>query len=145
MDAQRAGDTAFRVRLRVDGNTGCSSSRSVRVDEIEAQVDFSYDDVSTSIGEVPVDAPDGATLAPQNFWGAVQSQGAPSIQGDAFATYYDTRTASENAEYDADAYYQYGVEFSEGTSGGEIWLFDRLRRHRQGNRRELEHRRLVRL
>ena len=26
------------------------------------------------------------TLAPQNFWGAMQSQGAPNIQGDAFMT-----------------------------------------------------------
>ena len=95
-----------------------------RVGEIEARVDYSYTSTSSGIGEQPVVAPDGTTLAPQNFWGAMQSQGAPSIQGDAFATYYDTRTSRANSDYDPDAYYQYAVEFPSGASGGEIWLFD---------------------
>ena len=40
-------------------------------------------------------------LAPQNFWGAMQSQGAPNIQGDAYMTKYDTRTSTTNTQFDA--------------------------------------------
>ena len=63
-------------------------------------------------------------LVPQGFWGALQSQGAPNIQGDAYMTYWDTRTSVVNDEFGPDAFYQYGIEFPAGSSGGEVWLFD---------------------
>ena len=68
--------------------------------------------------------PFGGTLRRQNFWGSMQSQGAPNIQGDAFMTYYNTRTSATNAAYDPNAYYQYGVEIPTGASNGRVWVFD---------------------
>ena len=69
-------------------------------------------------------SPQGDVLVPQGFWGALQSQGAPNIQGDAYMTYYDTRTSPTNADYQPSNYYQYAVEFPAGSSAGEVWLFD---------------------
>jgi len=76
------------------------------------------------VEEVPVRDPSGSVLAPHGFWGALQSQGAPNIQGDAYMTYYDTRTSRSNDDYTPDGYYQYEVEFPAGATGGEVWLFD---------------------
>jgi Flp pilus assembly protein TadG len=120
-------DGPFQVRLTWhDGTATCGSSRGVRIDQLDVRVYYSYDQTSTStsIEEVDVIDPDGNTLAPQNFWGAMQSQGAPNVQGDAYMTYYDDRTAWANADYDPDRYYHYGVEFPAGSSNGEVWLFD---------------------
>ena len=39
-------------------------------------------------------------------------------------TYYDTRTNSQNDDYNPDGYYQYGIEFPDGSNSGEVWLFD---------------------
>ncbi len=118
-------DSNFRVRLTWnDGTPGCAGSQSVRVGEIEVQTDFSGTTTMTSVQEVPVIDPDGNTLAPHGFWGALQSQGAPNIQGDAYMTYYDTRTSRTNDDYTPSGYYQYGIEFPAASSGGEVWLFD---------------------
>jgi hypothetical protein len=70
-------------------------------------------------------------LAPQNFWAAVNSQGAPNIQGDAYLTRYETRISAYNVDDDTDPdgryapteFYNYGVEIPAGASG-EVWLFD---------------------
>ncbi len=71
---------------------------------------------------VNVFAPDGALLAPQRFWGAMQSQGAPSVQGDAYMTGYATRKSPVNARYDPQKYYNYGVDIHgpAGRSGSSI-------------------------
>ena len=106
-----------------DGNPGCSSSRSVRVGEMEVLVDYTYTSVTTTIAETDVRSPLGDVLAPHGFWGALQSQGAPNIQGDAYMTYYDTRTWRSNADYKPDSYYQYEIEIPPG-GGGQVWLFD---------------------
>ena len=122
-------DANFQVRLTWrDGPSvsGCHADRDGRIDMLEVRVDYHYDQTSTTttIDEVDVVAPDGGVLAPQLFWGALQSQGAPNIQGDAYMTYYDRRTSRDNSDYDPDAYYQYEVEFPVGSSNGEVWLFD---------------------
>ncbi len=98
----------------------------MRLDLLEVRVDYSIDVTTTTTIVQPTDvlAPTGGVLAPQNFWGALQSQGAPNIQGDAYMTYYDTRTSATNDDYSPESYYQYGVEFPAGSSGGEVWLFD---------------------
>jgi hypothetical protein len=116
----------FQVKLTWRERTGCNSNRSVRLDALEAQVSFHYDDLRavTTIEEMPVRSPEGDVLTPQNFWGALQSQGAPNIQGDAYMTYYDTRTSRTNGDYLPQSYYQYAVEFPPGSSGGEVWVFD---------------------
>jgi Flp pilus assembly protein TadG len=127
-------DTNFRVRLTWrDGISGCASTQSVRLDMLEVRVSFHTTTTSTSwsIQSLPVIAPDGTTLAPQNFWGAMQSQGAPSVQGDAYMTKYQTRTSTLSSTYcpyyqactdDPAGYYNYGVEIPAGP--GEVWIFD---------------------
>jgi hypothetical protein len=117
----------FQVRLtRTGTSTNCPTTRTVRLDMLEARVDYTIDvtTTSTTVEETDVHSPDGEVLAPQNFWGALQTQGAPNIQGDAYMTYYDTRTGVTNNDYQPDAFYQYAVEFPVGTSNGQVWLFD---------------------
>lgn len=120
-------DANFAVALTWnDGTAGCHVNRSVRVDQLRVRVTYRYDQVTitTTIGPEPVVSPAGDVLAPQNFWGALQSKGAPNIQGDAYMTYYDTRTSVTNDQYLPESYYHYAVEFPPGSSGGEVWLFD---------------------
>jgi Flp pilus assembly protein TadG len=115
----------FEVRLTWrDGTFGCHASRTVRVDQLEVRVSYTTSTTSTSLEQIDVVDPRGNVLPPQNFWAAMQSQGAPNIQGDAYMTYYDRRTAGTNDDYDADSHYHYAVEFPAGSSNGEIWLFD---------------------
>ncbi len=71
---------------------------------------------------------------PQNFWGAMQSQGAPNIQGDAFMTKYQDRSPltlngvdaaqDPDAYFDPLTYYNYGVDIPANATNGEVWLFD---------------------
>ena len=117
----------FQVRLtRTGTSTNCPTSRTVRLDMLDARVDYTIDvtTTSTAVEETDVHSPEGSVLAPQGFWGALQSQGAPNIQGDAYMTYYDTRTGRDNVDYQPDGYYQYAVEFPAGASNGQVWLFD---------------------
>ena len=114
--------TNFRVRLTIvrGTNSGCNTDRTIAVDTLEVRV------AQTMTGApVPVDVYDPyntTVLAPQKFWGAMQSQGAPSVQGDAYLTGYATRKTSTNAKYDPQKYYNYGVDIN-GT-GGQVWIFD---------------------
>ncbi len=120
-------DLRFQVRLTWhDGTPACPSSRDVALDLLEVRVDYRSDQTTTTttIEETDVVSPDGDVLVPQGFWGALQSQGAPNIQGDAYMTYYDTRTSRTNDDYSPDAYYQYEIEIPPGASNGEVWLFD---------------------
>jgi len=72
----------------------------------------------------PIAAPDGTPLAPQNFWGAMQSQGSPMFQGDAYMAGFAERPSTPNPAYDADEYYNYAVEIPDGAANGEVWIFD---------------------
>lgn len=120
------GDTPLRVRLRAD-KPGCSTTR-INVDRLEVRVAYRLDTSTTTttlVQNAPVPPPAGqaAITRPQRFWGAMQSKGAPSIQGDIYMTYYDARTSSTNQFYDPDAYYHYAVEIPSG-GGGSVWVFD---------------------
>src|SRR2546430_3398378 len=64
------------------------------------------------------------TLAPQGFWGAVETKGANRSNGDAYSTYYNPNPTL-NAAYDPNGY-SYVVEFPAGTAGGAVWIFDPL-------------------
>jgi Flp pilus assembly protein TadG len=101
----------FQIRLTRAG-VNCpqpppSSRPTVRLDLLEVRVDYRIDVTTTTTVIQPTDvlAPTGGVLAPQNFWGALQSQGAPNIQGDAYMTYYDTRTSAINDDYRPETYY----------------------------------------
>ncbi len=128
-------DSNFLVRLTAI--KGCSTSnREIRVDELEVRVYYTVETTTvtttTELEPVDVSGPYGDTLAAQKFWGAMQSQGSPSIQGDAFMTRYDVRTSILNSlggtnpdtVYDPVNYYNYAVEIPAGASGGEVWVFD---------------------
>ena len=113
--------TIFRVRLSIVRGTtaGCNADRTIAVDTLEVRVDDTLTGAPTPVN---VYAPDGTLLAPQRFWGAMQSQGAPSVQGDAYLTGYATRKSSANAKYDPQKYFNYGVDIN--GAGGEVWVFD---------------------
>ena len=130
-------DSNFRVRLTWQRpNSNCATSRQVQLDALEVRVHYRYTQTTTTttttIEEVDVRDPyDTVDLEPQNFWAGMQSQGAPSVQGDAFMTKYTTRTSAQNPAWcpafqfcasDPEGYYNYAVEIPSG--GGEVWLFD---------------------
>ncbi len=126
------GDANFRIRLT--SIKGCPSATDIRVDQLEVQAWYQVvtTTTTTTLQQTPVTSPSGAVLAPQNFWGAMQSQGAPNIQGDAFMTKYATRTSALNvpggsdpdAYYDPNNFYNYAVEIPAGASNGTVWIFD---------------------
>jgi hypothetical protein len=120
----------FRVRLTFARTGICqTNARLVQVDYFQVRVTHRTD-TTTQVTTYSVDGvqditdPFGGTLRRQNFWGSMQSQGAPNIQGDAFMTYYNTRTSATNAAYDPDAYYQYGVDIPAGATNGRVWVYD---------------------
>jgi hypothetical protein len=121
-------DTNFQVRLTwIDGNTNCATTQSMQMDMLDVRVDFHYTQSNTTYTVQPQGVPPpggGSALAPQNFWGAMQSQGAPNIQGDAYMPKYEIRTSSQNSGYDPDNYYNYGVDMPAGATGGTVWIFD---------------------
>ena len=114
--------------LRLTWAKGCSQTRTIDVDEITVQVTYRLFTTTTiTVIDPPSPQPvkdpyNTVTLAPQNFWGAMQSQGAPSVQGDAYMTGYATRTSATNPTYDPAKYYNYGIDMPSG--GGEVWIFD---------------------
>lgn len=113
----------FGIRLSRISVNNCGT---VLVDRIRIRIHYA----TSSNQVVPVNDPFGAPLVPQNFWAAMQSQGAPSIQGDAYMTKYTTRTSSQNPNYcpwpqacasNPEGLYNYAIELP---AGGNIWLYD---------------------
>ena len=122
-------DANFRVRLTAI--KGCPTfGTQLRLDMLEVRVSYTVDTppvttTTTNIQNAGVRSPYGDILAPQNFWGAMQSQGAPNIQGDAYMTKYQSRSGlPANPAYGWDEYYNYGVEMPAGATDGEVWIFD---------------------
>ncbi len=119
-------DGMFVVRLTFNKQS-CASGLQAQVDTLQVRV-------TSQAGPRSIYAPDGTLLVPQNFWGAMQSQGAPNIQGDAFMTKYQDRgpitlngvdaAQDPDAYWDPDAYYNYDVEMPAGATNGQVWLFD---------------------
>ncbi len=79
---------------------------------------------TTTVEETDVHSPEGDVLAPQGFWGALQSQGAPNIQGDAYMTYYDTRTSAPTSTTSPTATTSTPSSSPPAPPTGEVWLFD---------------------
>jgi Flp pilus assembly protein TadG len=125
-------NSGFRVRLTWLNNTAsCASTRSVSLDHLQVTVFYSTTSTSITTAHEDVLGPYGGVLTPHNFWAAINSQGAPNIQGDAYLTKYETRTSALNADddtdpdgrYAPDEFYNYGVEIPSGGSG-ELWIYD---------------------
>jgi hypothetical protein len=122
------GNLLVRLTFKRSGNCQTVAARA-QVDFLQLRVSYRTDTTTqvttySNDGVQDITGPTGNTLRRQNFWGSMQSQGAPNIQGDAFMTYYNTRTSATNASYDPNAYYQYGVDIPAGASNGKIWVFD---------------------
>jgi Flp pilus assembly protein TadG len=118
-------NTNFRVRLTAVKPGTCT--RTIAVDTLEVRISYRTSTTSVIVlppSPQPVIAPDGTVLAPQFFWGAMQSQGAPAVQGDAHMTGYTTRKSVANPKYDPNEFYNYGVELPAGSSSGQVWIFD---------------------
>lgn len=131
-------------RLRLTALKGCATQATqVRVDELEMRVHWSLQTTTTVtttvlIQDAPVPPPPGqpAITRPQRFWGAMQSQGAPAVQGDAFQAKWETRrpgggggtlstlnpALDPDARYDPQRFYNYAIEIPDGV--GTVWIFD---------------------
>ncbi len=126
----RADFTDANFQVRLTANKGCAtSSTRLRVDMLEVRVYYrlftTATTTTTDIQDVSVVSPYGGVLTPQNFWGSMQSQGAPNIQGDAYMTKYQSRSGLPlNPDYGWQDYYNYAVEMPPGATGGEVWIFD---------------------
>ena len=118
----------FRVRVRwVDGTADCASTQSVRLDQLEVNVQY-HTVVTTWVDEVlSVNDPlTNATLASQGFWGAIFTSGGWRENGDRYAPSRignGTGATATNASptYDAEGY-DYTVELPGGS--GQVRLFD---------------------
>ena len=114
-------DEAFEVRLTWAEGTGCDPAHGVELDRLRVEVFYRTTGVATP---QPVVAPDGTVLASQNFWGSMQSYGAPAFQGDAHMTRYATRKSPDNDAFDPEEYYNYAVVVPSGASNAEVHIFD---------------------
>jgi Flp pilus assembly protein TadG len=128
--------TTANFRTRLTALKGCATAgTTLQVDMLQVRASYTIQTTTTTtsttlIQDAPVPPPPGGSaISPQKFWGAMQSQGAPNVQGDAFMTKYETRKttlnspggAAPDAQYDPTNYYNYVVELP---STGAIWVFD---------------------
>jgi hypothetical protein len=120
----------FQLRLTFARTGTCQTNQArAQVDMIQVRVTHRKDTTNPVTtysvdGQEDLVGPEGETIRRQGFWGSMQSKGAPNIQGDAFMTYYDTRTGVLNSAYDPAAYYQYGIDMPAGASNGRVWVYD---------------------
>jgi Flp pilus assembly protein TadG len=77
--------------------------------------------------------PNGAALTPTLFWGAMNTKGIGSDEGDAFQSDKDpTGATAPNCStvsglrscYDPTDYYNYAIDMPAGSSGGYVYIFD---------------------
>lgn len=120
-------NTNFRVRARTikPSTAVCAAAILHRIDHLRIRVTYDYT-TTTSVftPDSNLTSPTGGALNPRGFWGTMLTQGAESINGDAYSPYYNTRTGSTNPNYSATDYYQYAVEMPAGATGGEVWVYD---------------------
>ena len=68
--------------------------------------------------------PQGQSLTARGFWAMMMTQGAETINGDAYLPFYDTRTSELNPKYNHEQYYNYAVEMPPDARDGYVYLFD---------------------
>jgi len=111
---------AFALRLSNQGSGACTTAS---VDSIAVRVSWNRT-ATTTVPDANLAGPNGETLTPRGFWGAMLTQGAISMNGDAFLANYDTRTSATNPAYAPTQYYNYAVDMPAGSANGTIWVFD---------------------
>jgi Flp pilus assembly protein TadG len=144
-DVSDLSNTNFRLRLTANKSGGsCSASNEIRLDMLEVRATYTVDTTTTTTSTVTTVLPDqnlqgpgtacatvagcyaadGATLNPRGFWGTMNTQGAASINGDAYQPYYDTVGGATNPEYDGSEFYNYAVEMPPGATNGAVFVYD---------------------
>lgn len=116
----RLSDANFRVRVRYwDPGGSCQDGSTTSLDLVQVRVTF-----ARAVPDANVAGPQGQTLTPRGFWATMMTQGAETVNGDAFLPYYDRRTGVLNALHDAQEYYNYAVEMPANAHDGSVWLYD---------------------
>jgi len=115
----------FQIRARTKKTVPatCPAGTVHRIDHLRVRVTYDYQ-TTTFTPDVNVASPYGGALTPRGFWGTMLTQGAESINGDAYSPFYDTRTGSNNPNFDPTTYYDYAVEMPAGSASGEVWIYD---------------------
>jgi hypothetical protein len=149
----------FKVGVRwKTGVAGCAATTAVLVDWISVRVTYSvtattvttpttatpgsgYDlkgpgtACSAESTGAPSDCfqPDGTALTARGFWGAMNTKGITSSNGDAFQSDKDPSGATApncstvsglRSCYDPTNYYNYAIEMPPGSAGGYVYVFD---------------------
>ena len=150
-------NTNFKVGLRwKTGVAGCDTATTMLVDWVSVRVTYTSMAVTTPVGATPGSGndlrgpgnpcttktsgapgdcfqPDGSTLTARGFWGAMNTKGQPSSQGDAFQSDKDpSGTTAPNCStvtglrscYDPTNYYNYAIDMPAGSVGGYVYVFD---------------------
>ena len=125
-----AGDfsnTNFRIRAKTIKPTTavCAAAIVHQIDHLRVRVTYDYT-TTTSVftPDTNVASPYGGALTPRGFWGVMLTEGAESVNGDAYSPFYDTRTSANNPNFKPNDYYDYAVEMPAGSSSGEVWIYD---------------------
>jgi Putative Flp pilus-assembly TadE/G-like len=122
-DFTTANNFAVRARAIKPSTAVCANAINLRIDHIRVLVTYDYQ-TSVFVADSNLTSPTGGALNPRGFWGTMLTQGAESINGDAYSPFYDTRTGTNNPNYSATEYYQYAVEMPAGATGGQVWVYD---------------------
>jgi hypothetical protein len=149
----------FRVRLTWNRGT-CAATRTASVDTLRVRVTFTSSTTTTTV-TTPVNAtpgsgndlkgpgtacsakssgapadcyqPDGATLSARGFWGAMNTKGITSSNGDAFQSDKDpsgvtapncSTVSGLRSCYDPTNYYNYAIDMPPGAINGYVYVFD---------------------
>jgi Putative Flp pilus-assembly TadE/G-like len=117
----------FQIRARTKKTvlSTCPATTVHRIDHLRVRVTYDYT-TTTSVftPDTNVASPYGGALTPRGFWGVMLTEGAESVNGDAYSPFYDTRTSANNPNFKPNDYYDYAVEMPAGSSNGEVWIYD---------------------
>lgn len=152
-------NTTFRLRLTWNQGS-CAATRTASVDTIRLRVSFTSSSTTTTTttptsatpgsgndlrgpgtacsartSGAPSDCyqPDGAVLNARGFWGAMNTKGISSSQGDAFQSALDPSGATApncstvsglRTCYDPSNYYNYSIDMPAGSANGYVYIFD---------------------
>jgi hypothetical protein len=143
-------ENQLQVRLRWINPASCGATRTALIDTLEVRVTYKYGttvDVTQNLGDIdqrgPGSAcvngipdcfqPDGSALNDRGFWGTMNTRGASNVNGDAHQPSWDTAGSTSaptcpagnlRSCYDANEYYNYGVEMPAGSVNGYVYIFD---------------------
>ena len=111
------GNAAFLVRATSVIGSGCTA---IKIDQVTARVDYT---ALTFVPDPNLQGPQGQTLTTRGFWGASLSQGAETINGDAYLPQWDTINGTQNSKYNQPQFYNY-VDDVPANVSGRLYIYD---------------------